>query len=61
MNALFHNDKVDELEEYITFLKEVGADRIIWGDPAVLMAARVRHQTCHFIGIRNVRDKLVYS
>lgn len=41
MNALFHNDKVDELEEYITFLKEAGADRIIWGDPAVLMAVRV--------------------
>lgn len=41
MNALFHNDKVDELEEYITFLKEAGADRILWGDPAVLMAVRV--------------------
>ncbi len=41
MNALFHNDKVDELEEYITFLKEAGADRIIWGDPSVLMAVRV--------------------
>ena len=41
MNALFHNDKVDELEEYITFLKKAGADRIIWGDPAVLMAVRV--------------------
>ena len=41
MNAIFHNEKVDELEEYITFLKEAGADCIIWGDPAVLMAARV--------------------
>jgi len=40
MNALFHNEKVDELEEYITFLKEAGADRIVWGDPAVLMAVR---------------------
>lgn len=40
MNALFHNDKVDELEEYILFLKEAGADCIVWGDPAVLMAVR---------------------
>lgn len=41
MNALFHNEKLDELEEYISFLKEAGADRILWGDPAVLMAVRV--------------------
>ena len=31
MNAIFHNEKVDELDEYITFLKEVGADRITLG------------------------------
>ncbi|MGE7119901.1 peptidase U32 family protein [Peribacillus sp. NPDC046944] len=40
MNAIFHNDKVDELEDYIAFLQEAGADRIIYGDPAVLMAVR---------------------
>ncbi|PAE23069.1 peptidase U32 family protein [Bacillus sp. 7894-2] len=40
MNALFHNDKVPELEDYISFLKEINADAIIFGDPAVLMAAR---------------------
>ncbi|RID85227.1 U32 family peptidase [Peribacillus asahii] len=40
MNAIFHNEKVDELEEYIAFLKEAGVDRIVWGDPAVLMAVR---------------------
>ena len=40
MNAIFHNDKVDELEDYVAFLSEVGADRIIYGDPAVLMAVR---------------------
>lgn len=40
MNAIFHNDKVDELEDYVNFLNEVGADRIIFGDPAVLMAVR---------------------
>ncbi|WP_110926974.1 peptidase U32 family protein [Bacillus massiliglaciei] len=40
MNALFHNEAVDELNEYILFLKEAGADRILFGDPAVLMAVR---------------------
>lgn len=40
MNAIFHNDKVDELEDYVAFLSEAGADRIIYGDPAVLMAVR---------------------
>jgi U32 family peptidase len=40
MNALFHNDKVPELEGYIRFLSEINADAIIFGDPAVLMAAR---------------------
>ncbi|MDT9025412.1 peptidase U32 family protein [Rossellomorea yichunensis] len=40
MNALFHNDKISELEDYIAFLQEAGADAIVFGDPAVLMAAR---------------------
>lgn len=40
MNALFHNEKVDELPSYIQFLQEAQADAIIFGDPAVLMAAR---------------------
>ncbi|QFT89964.1 putative protease YhbU precursor [Bacillus sp. THAF10] len=40
MNALFHNEKVDDLSAYLTFLKEAGADAVIFGDPAVLMAAR---------------------
>lgn len=33
MNAIFHNEKVDELEEYVTFLMQNGADRIVFGDP----------------------------
>jgi U32 family peptidase len=41
MNAIFHNEKVDELEEYISFMKDAEADAIVFGDPAVLMAARV--------------------
>ncbi|MBS4191394.1 U32 family peptidase [Bacillus sp. FJAT-49705] len=40
MNALFHNEKIDELTDYISFLQEFNADAIIFGDPAVLMAAR---------------------
>ncbi|MGF3103813.1 peptidase U32 family protein [Rossellomorea sp. DUT-2] len=40
MNALFHNDKISELDDYIAFLKDAGADAIVFGDPAVLMAAR---------------------
>jgi U32 family peptidase len=40
MNAIFHNDKVDELSDYLKFLKEQNVDAVIFGDPAVLMAAR---------------------
>ncbi|MBA4538536.1 U32 family peptidase [Bacillus aquiflavi] len=40
MNAIFHNDKVGELANYIKFLKEIKADAIIFGDPAVLMTVR---------------------
>lgn len=40
MNALFHNDKVPELKEYLAFVQETRADAVIFGDPAVLMTAR---------------------
>ncbi|PLS01245.1 peptidase U32 family protein [Neobacillus cucumis] len=40
MNAIFHNEKIDELGEYIQFTKEANADAIIFGDPAVLMTAK---------------------
>jgi U32 family peptidase len=40
VNAIFHNEKIDELSDYIQFLKEVKADAVIFGDPAVLMTAR---------------------
>jgi U32 family peptidase len=40
MNALFHNDKVAELDDYILFLQSAGADAVLFGDPAVFMAAR---------------------
>ncbi|MGD6872633.1 peptidase U32 family protein [Sutcliffiella horikoshii] len=40
INALFHNEKVDELSDYLQILNEAGADGVIFGDPAVLMAAK---------------------
>lgn len=40
MNALFHNEKVDLLGDYLTFLQDVKADAVTFGDPAVLMAAK---------------------
>ncbi len=40
MNAIFHNETVDELGDYIRFVQDAGADAVIFGDPAVLMAAR---------------------
>jgi putative protease len=40
MNALFHNEKLELLPDYINFLTNVGIDAIVFGDPAVLMVAR---------------------
>ncbi|WP_066385743.1 peptidase U32 family protein [Neobacillus mesonae] len=40
MNAIFHNEKVDELPDYLRFLSSANADAVIFGDPAVLMAAK---------------------
>ncbi|MDR4948684.1 peptidase U32 family protein [Neobacillus cucumis] len=40
MNAIFHNEKIGELDDYIQFVKEANADAIIFGDPAVLMTAK---------------------
>lgn len=40
MNGLFHNEIVEELDDYIAFLRDVNIDAIVYGDPAVLMAVR---------------------
>ncbi len=40
MNALFHNEKVDELAPYMQKLQEIGVDGIVFGDPAVIIARR---------------------
>ena len=52
MNAIFHNDKVGELQDYLRFLEEVKVDAVVFGDPAVLMAARAAtpEMTLHWNG-----------
>jgi len=40
MNAIFHNDKIAELYDYMKYLVEVDVDAVIFGDPAVLMVAK---------------------
>ncbi len=40
MNAIFHNDRVPLLSNYIKTMQEIGVDAITFGDPAVLMTAR---------------------
>jgi U32 family peptidase len=40
MNAIFHNESIDALYDYVRFVKEANVDAIIFGDPAVLMVAK---------------------
>ncbi|PAE21909.1 collagenase-like protease [Bacillus sp. 7504-2] len=40
VNAIFHNEKIDELYDYLRFLNDAKVDAVIFGDPAVLMIAR---------------------
>lgn len=40
VNALFHNDKLRDLPDYLRFLRDVEVDAIVFGDPGVLMIAR---------------------
>ncbi|BCU52475.1 protease [Staphylococcus auricularis] len=37
VNGIFHNYHLNALEDYIRFLHEIRVDRIIFGDPAVVM------------------------
>src|SRR5699024_8867968 len=43
VNGIFHNYHLNALESYINFLHEIKVDRIIFGDPAVIMY--VKQQT----------------
>ncbi|MFY3791017.1 peptidase U32 family protein [Ureibacillus sp. MALMAid1270] len=40
VNVLFHNDRLDDLDEYLKEMQEIGVDALIFGDPAVLVAVR---------------------
>lgn len=40
VNAIFHNEKIEELQDYIKFVSDSNADAIVFGDPAVLMTVR---------------------
>lgn len=40
MNALFHNEAIEEVYDYVAFVRDIGVDAIIFGDPAVLMVAK---------------------
>ena len=60
MNAMFHNDKVEELTDYVSFLNEVNVDAIVFGDPAVLMAVRSSTKYAVALEYRNDSNKLVH-
>ncbi|MFV8826818.1 peptidase U32 family protein [Alkalihalobacterium sp. APHAB7] len=40
MNAIFHNEHLDEASDYLKFLNETNVDAVVFGDPAILMLAR---------------------
>ena len=40
VNAIFHNDRLDELDSYLKEMQRIGVDALIFGDPAVVMAVR---------------------
>lgn len=40
VNALFHNDRLHGLPDYLKALEQIGVDGIVFGDPAVLMTVK---------------------
>lgn len=40
VNAIFHNDRLDELDIYLKEMQRIGVDALLFGDPAVIMAVR---------------------
>lgn len=51
VNKIFHPHQLVELEEYLMFLKEIGVDKIYFGDLAVLQIAKKL----------KIENKLVYA
>jgi putative protease len=45
VNALFHNEKLDALGEYLKEMQRIGVDRLIYGDPAVIIVRREQDVT----------------
>lgn len=45
VNALFHNDRLDALDEYLVEMQRIGVDALIFGDPAVVMSVRENNIT----------------
>ena len=44
VNGLFHNEHLDDVENYIKWLHDIKVDRIIFGDPAVMMYVKEQEQ-----------------
>ncbi len=40
VNALFHNDRLDALDDYLKEMQRIGVDALIFGDPAVVVSVR---------------------
>ena len=40
VNALFHNDRLDALDNYLQEMQRIGVDALLFGDPAVVVAVR---------------------
>lgn len=40
VNAIFHNDRLDALDDYLKEMARIGVDALIFGDPAVIVAVR---------------------
>ncbi|RHW38626.1 U32 family peptidase [Lysinibacillus yapensis] len=40
VNALFHNDRLEALDDYLKEMQRIGVDALLFGDPAVVVAVR---------------------
>lgn len=45
VNALFHNDRLDALDEYLVQMQRIGVNALLFGDPAVIIAVRENNVT----------------
>ncbi|WP_339195097.1 peptidase U32 family protein [Solibacillus sp. FSL R5-0449] len=45
VNALFHNDRLDALDDYLVQMQRIGVDALLFGDPAVIIAVRENNVT----------------